>query len=176
MRLLAVLVTSALVLAAGAQTPAPTAGGGDLDSLIREVFTPAPGSGDGRQEPDHNPGQGHGTDGSDPLACQCVPYYLCQNGTIKTDGEGVIDIRYLPTVVLFRYLTVLRSSNSFKKILVIFIFSFFLIGHLKLQKQTIFWKKRQPKHASFSFLLKNRFQGSIIKKRFVQNAGIFNFF
>ncbi|KAF4518267.1 hypothetical protein B566_EDAN018383 [Ephemera danica] len=60
---------------------------GDLDSLIKEVFTPAPA----------NNGQPRVEEGFDeqgnPLACQCVPYYLCQNGTIKTDGEGVIDIR-----------------------------------------------------------------------------------
>jgi hypothetical protein len=28
-----------------------------------------------------------------PLDCQCVPYYLCQNNTILTDGVGLIDIR-----------------------------------------------------------------------------------
>jgi len=26
--------------------------------------------------------------------CICVPYYLCRNKTINTDGEGLIDIRY----------------------------------------------------------------------------------
>lgn len=26
--------------------------------------------------------------------CQCVPYYLCNNGTINKDGVGIIDIRY----------------------------------------------------------------------------------
>nr|XP_014289638.1 uncharacterized protein LOC106689256 [Halyomorpha halys] len=25
--------------------------------------------------------------------CTCVPYYLCPNGTIKTDGTGILDIR-----------------------------------------------------------------------------------
>jgi len=27
--------------------------------------------------------------------CICVPYYLCRNKTINTDGEGLIDIRYI---------------------------------------------------------------------------------
>ncbi|XP_026821164.1 phenoloxidase-activating factor 2-like [Rhopalosiphum maidis] len=26
--------------------------------------------------------------------CVCVPYYLCKNNTINTDGEGLIDIRF----------------------------------------------------------------------------------
>lgn len=25
--------------------------------------------------------------------CECVPYYQCSNGTINTDGVGIIDIR-----------------------------------------------------------------------------------
>lgn len=25
---------------------------------------------------------------------ECVPYYLCANGTVITDGEGVLDIRF----------------------------------------------------------------------------------
>lgn len=49
----------------------------DLDKAIWEVFptppTPAPPSDQ----------------------CICVPYYLCRNKTINTDGEGLIDIRYV---------------------------------------------------------------------------------
>ena len=26
--------------------------------------------------------------------CECVPYYLCQNGTISDNGETIIDIRF----------------------------------------------------------------------------------
>jgi hypothetical protein len=26
-------------------------------------------------------------------SCTCVPYYLCNNGSVNTNGEGVIDIR-----------------------------------------------------------------------------------
>ncbi|XP_037094074.1 putative lysozyme-like protein [Pollicipes pollicipes] len=29
--------------------------------------------------------------------CVCVPYYLCKDGDIITDGEGLIDIRFGPT-------------------------------------------------------------------------------
>ena len=27
--------------------------------------------------------------------CECVPYYQCKEGNIITDGEGIIDIRWL---------------------------------------------------------------------------------
>ena len=27
-------------------------------------------------------------------ACECVPYYLCDDGEVNTDGSGIIDIRY----------------------------------------------------------------------------------
>lgn len=26
-------------------------------------------------------------------SCTCVPYYLCSNGSVNTNGEGIIDIR-----------------------------------------------------------------------------------
>ncbi|CAB3364151.1 Hypothetical predicted protein [Cloeon dipterum] len=66
----------------------PPIDGKNLDDLIKQVFTPAPT--DAR-----NNDQFRATTvvGQQPLSCTCVPYYLCQNGTIKTDGEGVIDIR-----------------------------------------------------------------------------------
>jgi len=77
---------------AAANVRGQTAGkddGKDLDALIKQIFTPPPP--DGR-----NNDQFKGTTvvGEPQLSCTCVPYYLCQNGTIKTDGEGVIDIRY----------------------------------------------------------------------------------
>lgn len=49
--------------------------GDDLSSLIDYVFTSPP----------------PGKDLDKP--CECVPYYLCENGTIITDGTGIIDIR-----------------------------------------------------------------------------------
>jgi len=30
----------------------------------------------------------------DPGACECVPYYLCREGEIISDGDGLIDIRF----------------------------------------------------------------------------------
>lgn len=55
--------------------------GGDLDSLIDEVFKPQKNDdskkNDGRLGPE----------------CTCVPYYLCQNNTVITNGVGLIDIR-----------------------------------------------------------------------------------
>lgn len=28
-------------------------------------------------------------------SCTCIPYYLCNNGSINTNGEGIIDIRHV---------------------------------------------------------------------------------
>ncbi|XP_059478438.1 phenoloxidase-activating factor 2 [Neocloeon triangulifer] len=64
------------------------ANGKDLDDLIKQVFTPAPPNAKNNEQ-----FRGTTVVGQAPLSCTCVPYYLCQNGTIKTDGEGVIDIR-----------------------------------------------------------------------------------
>jgi len=48
-----------------------------IDEVIREVF-PLP--------PPPPP----------PLdQCICVPYYLCRDNTIKTDGEEIFDMRYV---------------------------------------------------------------------------------
>jgi hypothetical protein len=83
------MLALALVGAACAQQAAE---GKDLDALIRSVFTspPPPTGGAGR---DNDQFRGSTTLADQQLSCTCVPYYLCQNGTIKTDGEGVIDIR-----------------------------------------------------------------------------------
>lgn len=36
----------------------------------------------------------HSNSGADSNSgCNCVPYYLCNNGSINTNGEGIIDIR-----------------------------------------------------------------------------------
>lgn len=39
------------------------------------------------------PQQGNIYDDLPPPDCTCVPYYLCANGTVITDGVGIIDIR-----------------------------------------------------------------------------------
>jgi hypothetical protein len=89
-RYLLVAVTASLVtqlVNARAQT--------DLDSLIDAVFArPQPGEASNNPELTTTEEQNQ-VEGSeqDPLSCQCVPYYLCQNNTIITDGVGLIDIR-----------------------------------------------------------------------------------
>lgn len=55
--------------------------GDDLSSLIDEVFRP--------QNDDSNNVAVKSENGE----CTCVPYYLCQNNSIITDGVGLIDIR-----------------------------------------------------------------------------------
>lgn len=60
----------------------------DLDTLIGEVFT-KPESGSTSGPPNLQPNQGLPGVGD----CVCVPYYLCNNGSINTNGEGIIDIR-----------------------------------------------------------------------------------
>ncbi|KAL3278693.1 hypothetical protein HHI36_016229 [Cryptolaemus montrouzieri] len=84
--------------------------GGDLTDLINQVFSTTTtnnpnkespnrggGNGDGDRdnsgggvnlEPNTKPGGIPGTE-----QCTCVPYYLCYNGSVNTNGEGVIDIR-----------------------------------------------------------------------------------
>ncbi|KAK9878966.1 hypothetical protein WA026_003785 [Henosepilachna vigintioctopunctata] len=87
--------------------------GGDLTDLINQVFStqrpnvsnPTRTSGDNNGgntgtgggvnlEPNLNPDTGNtggGIPGTDQ--CTCVPYYLCNNGSVNTNGEGVLDIR-----------------------------------------------------------------------------------
>lgn len=69
----------------------------DLDALIGEVFrkpdassTEAPAATTAPSTPNLQPNSG-GIPGTG--SCTCVPYYLCNNGTINTNGEGIIDIR-----------------------------------------------------------------------------------
>lgn len=60
--------------------------GKDLDTLIGEIF----------KKPDGDttvPNLDPGATGTGNATCTCVPYYLCNNGTINTNGEGIIDIR-----------------------------------------------------------------------------------
>ncbi|KAJ8921967.1 hypothetical protein NQ315_008604 [Exocentrus adspersus] len=73
--------------------------GKDLDALISDVFQkpnnqtatqPEPPPGPNLQ-PNSAGGSGEGIPGTG--SCECVPYYLCSNGTINTNGEGIIDIR-----------------------------------------------------------------------------------
>ena len=70
----------------------------DLDTLIGEVFGGGSNNNNDNKEPpltdDRRKPQGvSGGGSSNPLECQCVPYYLCNNNTIITDGVGLIDIR-----------------------------------------------------------------------------------
>lgn len=71
--------------------------GKDLDALIGEVFkkpdassTEAPVVTTAQTGPSLQPHSG-GIPGTG--SCTCVPYYLCNNGSINTNGEGIIDIR-----------------------------------------------------------------------------------
>ncbi|PNF30937.1 Tryptase-2 [Cryptotermes secundus] len=65
----------------------------DLDTLIGQVFVrPETGGNSNNQQPTEEKTQAEGQE-YNPLECQCVPYYLCQNNTIITDGAGLIDIR-----------------------------------------------------------------------------------
>jgi hypothetical protein len=69
----------------------------DLDTLIGQVFVrPETGGNPDKQPTEKTQSEGQAFN---PLACQCVPYYLCQNNTIITDGVGLIDIRsgFLPS-------------------------------------------------------------------------------
>ncbi|CAH1175584.1 unnamed protein product [Phaedon cochleariae] len=87
---------------------------GDLGSLIDTVFkrpptgggepspapTPAPTSAPTAAPVDLQPNSGLVGGGGDSGGgipgtgdCTCVEYYLCNNGTINTNGEGIIDIR-----------------------------------------------------------------------------------
>lgn len=53
----------------------------DFDKAVEEVFPSPPAS---TEVPQQNIG-----------GCTCVPYYLCNNQTINTDGTGLIDIRFV---------------------------------------------------------------------------------
>lgn len=63
-------------------------GGQDIDEKINDLFkNPSSESTTAKLNLQPN----IGIPGID--ACTCVPYYLCNNGTIITSGEGLIDIR-----------------------------------------------------------------------------------
>jgi hypothetical protein len=66
----------------------------DLDTLIDEVFArPQTAETSNNAESTSQEKNRNKEPEQDPLVCQCVPYYLCQNNTIITDGVGLIDIR-----------------------------------------------------------------------------------
>jgi len=83
--------------------------GKSKDDLIAEVFGNFPGgpttetATNSARNPDLQPatpgpgieGTGGGTQGgiAGTGSCTCVPYYLCNNGSVNTNGEGIIDIR-----------------------------------------------------------------------------------
>lgn len=75
-----------------------------IDGLISSIFTIPDGAGQSNLSVvpltpeipnresgylDLSPGGGIPGTGS----CECIPYYLCNNGTPCTDGCGIIDIR-----------------------------------------------------------------------------------
>nr|CAD7200753.1 unnamed protein product [Timema douglasi] len=73
--------------------------GSDLSTLIDQLYPPSNGAKDSNnnakdnaEEPTRIPSPVESSD-NNPLMCQCVPYYLCQNNSIITDGVGLIDIR-----------------------------------------------------------------------------------
>lgn len=74
------------------------------EELIKEVF--GSGSDDTKtvtenpvtpRGPDLQPNSGQTETGGQGIpgtgSCTCVPYYLCNNGSVNTNGEGIIDIR-----------------------------------------------------------------------------------
>ena len=83
-------------------------GQADLDTLIGQVFGPGGNSNNNNNDSNKNNNQQPPVDenqdknqnnNNNPLECQCVPYYLCKNNKIITDGVGLIDIRsgFLPS-------------------------------------------------------------------------------
>ncbi|CAG9765247.1 unnamed protein product [Ceutorhynchus assimilis] len=60
-----------------------------LDQNIQDIFGQPPGTDSSTAAPAINNNDGIPGTGS----CTCVPYYLCNNGSINTNGEGIIDIR-----------------------------------------------------------------------------------
>jgi len=66
----------------------------DIDTLIDEIFV-RPQAAESSNNPESTAQEKNQNQEpeQDPLVCQCVPYYLCQNNTIITDGVGLIDIR-----------------------------------------------------------------------------------
>ena len=71
----------------------------DLDSLIDQVFIrPQTGGNSNNSKSTVEKKKQNEEPLQDPLVCQCVPHYLCQNNTIITDGIEIIRIRsaFLP--------------------------------------------------------------------------------
>nr|CAD7440786.1 unnamed protein product [Timema bartmani] len=72
--------------------------GSDLSTLIDQLYPPKDSNNNAKdntnnaEEPTRLPSPVESSD-NNPLKCQCVPYYLCQNNSIITDGVGLIDIR-----------------------------------------------------------------------------------
>lgn len=59
---------------------------GNLDDIIKGVFGGNDPNGARNNVPNEKPCNGG--------AGECVPYYLCVNGTINTDGSDLLDIRF----------------------------------------------------------------------------------
>lgn len=58
----------------------------EISALIEEIWGKNPNS----STTDTSRNQGSETTST---PCECVLYYLCNNGTINTNGGGIIDIR-----------------------------------------------------------------------------------
>lgn len=43
--------------------------------------------------------------------CECVPFYLCNNGTINSNGLGLIDIRMGPAINIRYFITFVFNTN-----------------------------------------------------------------
>ncbi|XP_060525281.1 uncharacterized protein LOC132701417 [Cylas formicarius] len=66
----------------------------DIDDLINQVFSkPNPGTALTTSAPKPNLQPNSNVGGGGSGDCTCVPYYLCNNGSINTNGDGIIDIR-----------------------------------------------------------------------------------
>lgn len=77
------------------------------DQLIKDVFGSPPNNNitskrkglsldeliDGLQSTTKRPNLPNVGGSTDSSGCKCVPYYLCKDNQIITDGEGLIDIR-----------------------------------------------------------------------------------
>ncbi|XP_050312674.1 phenoloxidase-activating factor 2-like [Anthonomus grandis grandis] len=61
-----------------------------LEQNIQDIFGPKPDTGSGTSTSSPNIQTNVGTGSGQ---CECVPYYNCINGSINTNGEGIIDIR-----------------------------------------------------------------------------------
>lgn len=69
------------------------------------------------------------TNSKDPDDCDCVPYFLCKNRTIKTNGDGIMDIRFvlklwmLPSLLRWSLVTYSKWEFNYTRFRLYFNFS-----------------------------------------------------